>query len=153
VKQLLISAGLLALLLLAGVAVWLPRPSTDLPGGQPVMGVGSVRDANEWRRRFLDLSDPEAASQAFPEVVSKRFPDGTWAFGVCTDSHASPEGGTIVLKDSTGAIRAFFGHVRGPQYLRSLLVAVKSLDELYQEPRTGRISGLRFGEYLFAPEG
>ncbi len=151
-RRMLISVGLTALLMLAGGILYLHWARSDKSSGPQVMGVGSVRDAHQWRRRFLTFPDPETATKAFPEVVSKRFPDESWVCGICTDSHASPEGGTIVLKDSTGKIRVFFGHVCGSRYLECVLRTTEALDEVYQEFQFGKIAGFRFGEYLILPE-
>jgi hypothetical protein len=147
-RRVLIAVGVLGLLLLAGGTLYLHRTQST----PPKMGVGSVRDAHQWRRRFLTFPDPETAEKAFPEIVSKRFLDDSWVFGICTDSHASAEGGTIVLKDTTGKIRVFFGHVCGSQYLKCVLLSVESLDEVYQELQFGKIAGFRFVEYLILPE-
>jgi hypothetical protein len=151
-RRVLISVGLTALLMLTAGILYLHWTRSDKSSAPPIMGVGSVRDALQWRRRFLTLPDPETATNAFPEIVSKRFPDDSWIFGICTDSHASPEGGTIVLKDSTGKIRVFFGHVCGAQYLKCVLLTAASLDEVYQELQFGKVAGFRFGEYLLLPE-
>ena len=44
-----------------------------------------------------------------------RFDDGAWLFGLCQSSHGvwKRGGGTVVVKDSKGQVRAFFGHVCG----------------------------------------
>src|SRR5689334_5621079 len=110
------------------------------------MGEGSVRRAEMWRERFQEVADPDAA-RSCPGVVSKRFADGEWVFGVCDDSHMNPDGGTIVLKDSRGRLRVFFGHVCGPDFLEGLLRHVDSLNGLYEELQTGKRSNFRFGEY------
>ncbi len=151
-RRVLISIVLAALLMLVGGILYLHWMRSDNSPTPPLMGVGSVRDAHQWRRRFLTFPDPETATKAFPEVVAKRFPDESWVFGICTDSHVSPEGGTIVLKDSTGKIRVFFGHVCGSQYLGTVFLTTESLDEVYQELQFGKIAGFRFGEYLMLPE-
>jgi hypothetical protein len=113
------------------------------------MGVGSVRHATEWRERFRTLSKPEAAKRAYPEIVEKRFDNGEWIFGICEDSHTSPEGGTIVVKDSNGRIRAFFGHVCGSTWLAFLTREWESLADLDTSLRSGPLHSFHFGEYLF----
>lgn len=45
--------------------------------------------------------------------------------------YLSSGGGTLVVKDSRGAIRAFFGHVCGPRFLEGQLERAKSLDDFY----------------------
>ncbi len=120
--------------------------------GPAGMGAGSVAHANVWRERFQQVGDPDAARKAFAGIVAKRFSGGEWVFGVSEDSHASPEGGTIVLKDSRGRVRAFFGHVCGPRYLEGVLLSAETLDGVYEELQTGKAAGWRYGEYLFPPE-
>jgi hypothetical protein len=41
-------------------------------------------------------------------------------------------GGTLVVKDSRGNVRAFFGHVCGGDYLDMELRFTKSLDHFYK---------------------
>ncbi len=51
------------------------------------------------------------------QTVGIRFPNGEWVTGVTKDSHGLYSewfgGGTVVLKDSSGRVRCFFGHVCG----------------------------------------
>jgi hypothetical protein len=67
----------------------------------------------------------------YPFAATRRYPDGSWICGVSEDSHASPDGGTIILKDSSGAIKVFFGHVCGPDMLQELATRSSSLTEFY----------------------
>lgn len=152
-QRLLLAVQVVCLgLLVVCLALLLQRPSPTEPSPPTALSSGSVTAAQLWRKRFAGLADPEAARAAHPEVVGKRFRDGRWAFGVSLDSHGSPDGGTIVLKDSTGAVRAFFGHVCGPRFLERVLQVVDSVEGLYEELGTGQESGFRFGEYLFPRE-
>lgn len=108
-------------------------------------GEGCPEYAHRWSEAFTDIPDPEMAQRMYPEVFLKRFNNGEWVFGVCSDSHSSHRGGTIVLKESTGQVRAFFGHVCGslfPEY--NLLAKSESLEELY---RCGAWQQNRFREY------
>jgi hypothetical protein len=84
------------------------------------LGKGSPAYAEKWRARLQPLADPDAARATYPEVEVLRFGNGEWVIGVSDDSHASHWGGTVVVKDSTGRLRAFFGHVCGPRFLERL---------------------------------
>ena len=73
--------------------------------------------------------DPDEALVAHPDWFEHRFPNGEWVFGYGIDSHGyRVGGGTLVIKDSRGRIRVFFGHVCGTnggfpwnlQYVKSL---------------------------------
>lgn len=60
------------------------------------------------------IPDPDAALQLHPEWAAVRFPSGEWLFGCGVNSHGfGPGHGTLVLKDSRGQVRIFFGHVCG----------------------------------------
>lgn len=109
-------------------------------------GEGSVPRANLWRGRLQEFGDPEAAHKAYPEVVSKRFGNGEWVFGVSEHSYMNPQGGTIVVKDIRGRVRAFFGQVADMDYLGDLLRHAESLDSLYE-----MLGRFHCGEYLFPP--
>ncbi len=106
---------------------------------------GSPELAQEWKAVLEPLADPESAREKHPLVVSKRFATGEWVFGFCRDSHGLLQrgGGTMVIKDSRGEVRAFFGHVCGAGYLE-LVDAPQSLDEFYNSLLTGE---RRFYEY------
>ena len=80
---------------------------------------GSPALAAEWRDRLVQYSDPDAARSADPEVLVVRCRNGEWAFGRSKDSHGvwRRGGGTLVVRDSAGRVRAFFGHVCGGQDL------------------------------------
>jgi hypothetical protein len=110
------------------------------------LGTGSTKDAELWRSRFESIPDPETAKARYPEVDVMRYSNGEWIFGFCTDSHSSMWGGTIVVKDSGGQIRAFFGHVCGCEYLDWRLRDTKSLDDFYGS-EIWRMHG--FKEYHF----
>jgi hypothetical protein len=106
---------------------------------------GSAELAARWRSEFAALPDPDAAQAAHPGVVGKRFPNGEWVFGADRDSHAYRDGGTVVIKDSTGRVRAFFGHVCGG-ILAGVLQRAKSLDDVYADDQW-RVH--HFNEYHF----
>jgi hypothetical protein len=121
---------LLVLLLAAGTTAFL-LTSTFLSAMAFGMGKGDPRYAVHWRDRLSALSDPDSAKAAYSSIQSKRFPNGEWVFGVSSDSHDSHWGGTIVVKDSTGQIHAYFGHVCGPNRLEYILSTAESLREFY----------------------
>lgn len=95
---------------------------------------GSPEYAAKWREVFDGVADPDDAHAHYPEVQFKRFGKGEWVFGVSRDSHRFPDGGTIVVKDSTGRVRAFFGHVCGPGRLAMMMDPATSLEEFYNSP-------------------
>jgi hypothetical protein len=94
---------------------------------------GSPELAEEWQALLEPLVSPEQAMQTDARIQSGRFPDGEWVFGLSQNSHGLWEkgGGTLVVKDSRGRIRTFFGHVCGPNYLKGLATHTKNLDEFY----------------------
>ena len=98
---------------------------------------GSPELAARWRAMLEPVGDLDAAKQEWPGIQSRRFKNGEWAYGFCHDSHFqfrfSDHGGTLVVKDSRGAVRAFFGHVCGPQFLDMLLSQAVSLDDFYEK--------------------
>jgi len=79
---------------------------------------GSPELAREWQLRLESFADLNDAQRKDANVQGKRFPNGDWIFGLCRDSHGLLHrgGGTIVVRDSRGAVRAFFGHVCGPRF-------------------------------------
>ncbi len=97
------------------------------------MGEGSPEYARQWGRVLRGIPDPESAKASVSEISVKRFENGEWIIGISYDSHASPAGGTIVLRDSTGRVRAFFGHVCGPapDFLKNALADTTSLADVY----------------------
>src|SRR4051812_41812277 len=93
------------------------------------MGTGSATYAHRWEERLAALTTTDEATARYPEVQARTFPTGEWIFGVGDDSHASMFGGTVVIKDSRGAIHTYFGHVCGPGYLRLIGHSAATLDE------------------------
>jgi hypothetical protein len=112
----------------------------------PELGRGSTEHAAKWKTIFESLSDPELVKSRYPFAATKRYADGSWIFGVSEDSHAGRDGGTIIVKDSNGKVRAFFGHVCGPDMLQEVISRSNSLAEFYY---TVSISQFKFAEYGF----
>jgi hypothetical protein len=76
-------------------------------------GLPSV--ARRLKAEMEPIPDPEIAVQLHPDWAAVRFPNGEWVFGHGVNSHGFSVGhGTLVLKDSRGRVRIFFGHVCGP---------------------------------------
>ena len=99
-------------------------------------GTGSAREATRLRAIIEPIPDPESGSGCDPEYVFERFENGEWVLGIGRDSHALLSkyrgGGTVVVKDSRGQIRGFFGHICGSGGLKTYMYRVRSLDEFYQ---------------------
>jgi len=111
--------AIVVLIILAVIAGLITYAITSTPLSTWVFGLGegSPDFAEKWRARLQPLADPDAARALYPEVEVLRFAGGEWVIGVSDDSHASAWGGTVVVKDSTGRVRVFFGHVCGPRFL------------------------------------
>jgi hypothetical protein len=95
------------------------------------MGDGSMDEAKRLRPIVEGISGPDAhVGEAGYRAI--RFENGEWVAGVAKDSHALYAqwygGGTVVLKDSRGRVRCFFGHVCGSGSLGGPH-SVQSLDE------------------------
>jgi len=150
-QQPVLTRRLLIRLIVVVVAIGLPiylLTSTVLSAWVFGMGAGNVKYATTWRDRFERFDDPESAQAAYSAVEAKRFPNGEWVFGVSSDSHGSHWGGTIVVRDSTGKIHAYFGHVCGPRRLEhSTFGNSNSLKEFYESREW---SQFKFQEYDFS---
>jgi hypothetical protein len=96
---------------------------------------GSPKLAEEWRATLVPIHDPDEAAARVPHVQIIRFPDGEWVVGLSANSHGIwvRGGGTVVVKDSRGQVRAFFGHVCGSGMLKGAFGSTKSLDEFYKQ--------------------
>ncbi len=80
--------------------------------------------------------DLDAAVEAHPDWFEHRFPTGEWIFGHGINSHGlSMAGqGTLVIKDSRGRTRVFFGHVCGTNAsFPYILKVTKTLDDMEKE--------------------
>lgn len=76
---------------------------------------GSPTLAAEWRDYLSQFADPDAAEAGSDSILVHRFTNGEWVFGRSQNSHGIwyRGGGTVVVRDSKGQTRAFFGHVCG----------------------------------------
>lgn len=102
--------------------------------GEYTEGLPSV--ARRLKAEMEPIADPDEALRQHPDWFVLRFPNGEWMFGYGYDSHGFRVGhGTLVVKDSRGQVRVFFGHVCGtnacldsysPHYW-------KSLDDFYKD--------------------
>jgi hypothetical protein len=103
---------------------------------------GSTEVASEWKAILQSNDDPSMKHPGF-EVIN--FPNGEWIIGFSQNSHGpfARGGGTIVVKDSRGNVRAFFGHVCGPHYLQTFFRETPDLDHFY-----ARLKHWHFSEHV-----
>jgi hypothetical protein len=96
---------------------------------------GSPRLAKEWKSKLEEFTSLEEAKQKDPEIQGQLFRNGEWVFGYARDSHNRWHrgGGTLVLKDSRGNVRVYFGHVCGPHPYVLNNPYVNSLDAFYKD--------------------
>ena len=82
---------------------------------------GSVKLATVWRDTLQKYKTPDEAKGHVRNLEVAHFKNGEWAFGLSQNSHGAwlRGGGTVVVKDSRGNIRVFFGHVCGSGCLNS----------------------------------
>ena len=102
---------------------------------------GSPELAAEWREKLTPIDSLETAKA---RALTEQFPNGEWVAWLSADSHGIwiRGGGTVVIKDSRGQIRAFFGHVCGSF---SPPFGSNSLDDFY----TRMASQTRYREHHF----
>src|SRR5262245_52108453 len=98
---------------------------------------GSSELAAKWKADLSQYPTPEEAQAKNRDVVVLKFDSGEWAFGLCQSSHGMWKrgGGAVVVKDSKGQVRAFFGHVCGEGMLGATW-AKASLTAYYHETLT-----------------
>lgn len=101
---------------------------------ESALGYGSVAEAHRLRTVLEPIDQPDATLDE-RDVESKRFPNGEWIVGIGQSSHNSwailRGGGTLVVKDSRGQVRAFFGHICGPAGFQWTVQTATNLDEFY----------------------
>jgi hypothetical protein len=125
---LVVPPSALAVLVVGGfIAFWF-AVSTGSDSGSPAL-------AAEWRDHLAQFNGPDAARAADPAVVVVRCKNGDWAFGRSQDSHGiwRRGGGTVVIRDSGGRTRAFFGHVCGGGHLGIGPAEPLSLADFYEQ--------------------
>ena len=95
---------------------------------------GSPVLAAKWKDELNQYSTPDEAKAKNRDVIVLEFQSGEWVFGLARSSHGMWKrgGGTVVLKDSNGQIRAFFGHVCGEGMLGATWEKT-NLARFYQE--------------------
>jgi hypothetical protein len=97
--------------------------------------LGSPKLAAEWEAKLQTFKDFDDALNKDSQVQGTVLPNGEWVMGYCNDSHAKlpgSGGGTLVVKDSRGAVRVFFGHVCGNDVIESCCHDCASLDMFYE---------------------
>jgi hypothetical protein len=79
---------------------------------------GLPSDARKWRATLQSYPNFDAvisnppSHEGYVDYFSKRFPNGEWLFGIEVASHQIfSKGGTVVIRDSLGRTRVFYGHV------------------------------------------
>lgn len=99
-------------------------------------GIGSPEEAIRLKAIIEQYDGPETSGTGRDDYAAKRFSNNEWVLGLGRDSHEIMSkyngGGTLVVKDSRGHIRCFFGHVCGPGDHQSFMARANSLDEFYQ---------------------
>jgi len=108
--------------------------------------------ARQLRAEMEQIPDPDTALGLHPDWEAHRFPNREWVFGYGIDSHALTRvgGGTLVVKDSHGRVRCFFGHVcgnRGTCFVFDGARQAKSVDDFYKYLQ----SELGFREWIPPP--
>ena len=72
------------------------------------------------------IRDPNTFREGNTWALLYDLPNGDWLAMAYASSHGHKGGGTVVTRDSTGRIRAFFGHVCGRPF-----AVGESLEEIY----------------------
>jgi hypothetical protein len=110
-------------------------------------GEGSLAEAERLRAVVESIPTPEDGQGIDRDYAAKRFANGEWVLGVGRDSHGWMSryhgGGTVVVKDSRGQLRCFFGHVCGPAAHQDYWYNSRSLDDFYRN----LTEGTSFTEY------
>ncbi|HEV3146755.1 MAG TPA: hypothetical protein VGZ47_22910 [Gemmataceae bacterium] len=98
---------------------------------------GSPQFAREWRSKLNAWPSYAAAMTRDPEIQGRQFRNGEWVMGYARDSHNRWHrgGGTLVVKDSRGDVRIFFGHVCGSHPYFFVNPESGNLDAFYKDLR------------------
>ncbi len=103
---------------------------------------GTPSVARRLKAEMESIQDPDEALRQHPDWALVRFPNGQWLFGHGVNSHGLRVGrGTLVVKDSRGQVRIFFGHVCGTnQFLDNPdFWQFQSLNNFYARVADGRV--------------
>jgi len=105
-----------------------------------VLGIddsGSPRLAREWKSKLEAFPSYDEAKRQDPEIEGRQFRNGEWVCGFACNSHNRWHrgGGTLVVKDSRGDVRVFFGHVCGPDPYPFVNPETHNLDGFYNDLR------------------
>jgi hypothetical protein len=99
-------------------------------------GTGSMAEARRLRPLVEAMPQPTTSAADYKTgTVAVVYPSGEWVVGVAKDSHGLytrlTGGGTVVLKDSRGRVRCFFGHLCGGGRIgQEAVPKIDSLDTL-----------------------
>ena len=95
-------------------------------------GEGSLIVAQQLKSKLDEVPNPEAGEGCDSEYFWHRFPDGEWIIGITRDSHGFFSkyrgGGTVVMKDSRGAIHCYLGHTCGSMFPKDFAQSAKGFD-------------------------
>ena len=101
--------------------------------GEYQEGVPSV--GRRLKAEMEGIPNPDSALLRNPDWFAIRCLNGEWVFGHGINSHGlGPGHGTLVVKDSRGRIRIYFGHVCGPNAGLEWLAStreLRSVDSFY----------------------
>jgi hypothetical protein len=107
---------------------------------------GSPELAKQWRDELSNYGSLHEVKSADPTVEIVEFDSGEWLYGRAQNSHGNwRDGGTVVVRDSSGQTRAFLGgHVCGNGFLREAFDGAPDLKSFYDQ-----IAATGFQEYSF----
>jgi hypothetical protein len=101
-------------------------------------GLPSV--ARRLKAEMEPIPDPDTALRLHPDWAAARLGNGEWIFGHGIDSHGlAPGRGTLVVKDSRGRVRIFFGHVCGTNGPIGSMAPYWNLDAMYPHLTSGDV--------------
>ena len=94
---------------------------------------GSPELAAEWRDELASYESPQTAMLADAAIEHVTFDNGDWLIGRAQDSHGMWRrgGGTMVVFDSNGESRVFFGHVCGSGFIGCGFIEHADLQSFY----------------------
>lgn len=113
--------------MLPALAAYFLYPCMDQPDWTPARQEFALK----WRATIKCYPEPELARAKQREIVARRFDTKEWVFGVCRDAQGITDGGALVVKDSTGQTRVFFGQGCLSSTLPLMMLESKSLADFY----------------------